>query len=291
MSLSRPRVSIGLPVYNGELTLRSALDSLTGQTFTDIEIIISDNASTDSTETICREYQAHDSRIRYIRQSYNIGPVANFELVLRSAQAPYFMWAAADDQRSEGYLEANFNFLTSNSDYVASTSPTRFQGGEFDPVAMGDRSLGDQDRYRRICEFFGPWHANGSFYSLMRTGVIRKCPFVGVSFFASDWAIVLYLAKAGKLKRIESEWVELGRGGMSNNRSIFKHFRTSFLDYLLPFRTFTIVALRLCSGGSLATRWLIFHSCMLMNARAFRALHMGNVYYLYKKIRGHLPGR
>ena len=92
-----PKVSIGMPVYNGEPFIREALDSLLAQTFTDFELIISDNASTDKTEQICREYAAKDKRIRYIRQEINRGAAANFQYVLDEAVGEYFMWAAADD--------------------------------------------------------------------------------------------------------------------------------------------------------------------------------------------------
>jgi len=91
------QVSIGMPVYNGAKFIHEALDSLLAQTFTDFELIISDNASTDETEAICREYAAKDSRIRYVRQSTNLGAVANFKFVLDEAVGEYFMWAAADD--------------------------------------------------------------------------------------------------------------------------------------------------------------------------------------------------
>lgn len=100
-----PRVSIGMPVYNGNPFIRKALDSLLAQTFTDFELIISDNASTDGTETICRDYAAHDSRIIYIRQKENRGPIWNFRFVLNQAHGEYFMWAAADDARDKYFLE------------------------------------------------------------------------------------------------------------------------------------------------------------------------------------------
>lgn len=84
-----PRVSIGMPVYNGDPFIRGALDSLLAQTFTDFELIISDNASTDRTEAICREYAARDIRIRYVRQTENRGAKANFEFVLDKAVGLY----------------------------------------------------------------------------------------------------------------------------------------------------------------------------------------------------------
>jgi glycosyltransferase involved in cell wall biosynthesis len=99
-----PKVSIGMPVYNGEPFIREALDSLLAQTFTDFELIISDNASTDGTEAICREYAAKDARIRYVRQAENCGPTANFQFVLDEAVGEYFMWAAADDKRHPDFI-------------------------------------------------------------------------------------------------------------------------------------------------------------------------------------------
>ncbi len=93
----KPTVSIGMPVYNGEKYLKDALDSLLGQTFTDFELIVSDNASTDNTETICQNYAKRDHRIKYIRQPKNGGAWNNFQFVLHAASGEYFMWAACDD--------------------------------------------------------------------------------------------------------------------------------------------------------------------------------------------------
>ncbi|MCH9054911.1 glycosyltransferase [Synechococcus sp. PCC 6716] len=100
-----PKISIGMPVYNGARYIREALDSLLAQTFTEFELIISDNASIDNTEAICREYAAKDHRVRYIRQSQNLGASANFKFVLDKALGEYFMWAAADDIWDKNWIE------------------------------------------------------------------------------------------------------------------------------------------------------------------------------------------
>jgi glycosyltransferase involved in cell wall biosynthesis len=92
-----PKVSIGMPVYNGEKFIHDALNSILAQTFTDFELIISDNGSTDSTEAICRVYAEKDDRIRYVRQVENKGGLFNFKFVLDEAVGDYFMWAAHDD--------------------------------------------------------------------------------------------------------------------------------------------------------------------------------------------------
>jgi glycosyltransferase involved in cell wall biosynthesis len=117
-----PQVSLGLPVYNGELYLRKALDSLLTQTFSDFELIISDNASTDRTPEICHAYAHKDARIRYIRQAENKGIIWNFNFVLEQAQAQYFMWAAADDQWEPNYIASLVHGLEHDSDAVIAFS-------------------------------------------------------------------------------------------------------------------------------------------------------------------------
>ena len=105
MQSSTPKVSIGLPVYNGERYLREALDSILGQTFRDFELIICDNASTDETAAICADYAARDPRIRYHRQTHNIGATANFNHTFELARGAYFKWAAHDDVLAPTWLE------------------------------------------------------------------------------------------------------------------------------------------------------------------------------------------
>lgn len=111
-----PSVSIGMPVYNGEPYIYKALDSLLAQTYTDFELIISDNASTDSTPKICKEYAARDFRIRYIRQPKNMGAFFNFNFVLSQARSEYFMWAAADDVWDLNCLSKWTSILTTHHD-------------------------------------------------------------------------------------------------------------------------------------------------------------------------------
>ena len=99
-----PRVTVGMPVYNGARHLAAALASIAAQDFRDIEIVISDNASTDGTAEICREFAARDPRVRYFRQPQTVAAPYNFSFVLRQARAPYFMWAAHDDVRDPDYI-------------------------------------------------------------------------------------------------------------------------------------------------------------------------------------------
>jgi glycosyltransferase involved in cell wall biosynthesis len=113
MSYNKPRVSIGLPVYNGERFLAETLDSLLTQTFKDFEIVISDNASTDATEKICRNYAAKDKRIRYSRNEKNLGAASNYNRVFEQSAGEYFKWSAHDDLCAPDFLEKCINILDS----------------------------------------------------------------------------------------------------------------------------------------------------------------------------------
>lgn len=96
--MSKPKLSIGLPVYNGERYLRQTLDSLLGQEFQDLELIISDNGSSDGTASICEAYAKADKRVRYYRSNTNQGATWNYRRVLDLAEGTYFKWAAYDDE-------------------------------------------------------------------------------------------------------------------------------------------------------------------------------------------------
>lgn len=115
-----PRLTIGLPVYNGQNYLSEALDALLGQTYTDFELIISDNASTDATEEICRRYAAMDSRIRYIRHPRNIGAAPNHNVVVDEARGELLKWASHDDLYGQDLLARCVEALDEHPEVVLS---------------------------------------------------------------------------------------------------------------------------------------------------------------------------
>lgn len=115
-------VSIGVPTYNRADLLKVALDSLLAQTYKNIEIIISDNASNDLTEMFCREYTAKDSRIRYLRQEKNIGQMNNYSFLLQQSRGKYFMWMQDDDWLDPQYIEVLTGVLETHLDYHVALS-------------------------------------------------------------------------------------------------------------------------------------------------------------------------
>ena len=121
-----PKVSIGMPVYNDATFVREALDSLLAQTFTDIELIIADDASTDGSAEICQEYVSRDHRVRYIRQPETKGISVNMQFLLKEARGEYFMWAADDDRWDKEFISILLDALLSNSKCVCAFCPYSF---------------------------------------------------------------------------------------------------------------------------------------------------------------------
>jgi glycosyltransferase involved in cell wall biosynthesis len=274
------RISIGIPVYNGEASLEQALRSISSQSFRDYEVIISDNASTDNTAKICREVAAINPRIKYFRQENNIGANANFKFVLDKAVGEYFHWLAADDTRSSNFLELNFNFLEENADYVASTCPNRFKGqAEADNVTFslvgtpGERFAGFLDH----C-----WQSNGVYYSVVRTAILRQCDVIGQSMWAADWAIDLFLASRGNINRTDDGWLELGVSGASSRTDAWRVLTSGRIEAVLPFFTFSAYALKLAKSFPLTDRVSLFSRLMVLNWRGAYGKAFTALYQRYK---------
>jgi glycosyltransferase involved in cell wall biosynthesis len=215
---AEPRLSIGLPVYNGERYLAESLDALLGQTYKNFELIISDNASTDGTAAICREYARQDPRIRYLRQSKNIGAAPNHNFVLSEAKGELFKWAAADDLYARDHLERCIAALDEHPDFVLADSWTAAisDSGEVVqalPYPLATDSLSASVRFRSM--LFG---ASGigagliqadDMYGVMRTDVLRRIPPHG-SFFHADRVLMTEIALNGRFYQIP-DWLYFRR--------------------------------------------------------------------------------
>jgi glycosyltransferase involved in cell wall biosynthesis len=124
-----PRLSVGLPVYNGANYLAESLDALLGQTYEDFELIIADNASTDSTPDICHRYVKQDSRVRYVRQPRNVGLAPNHNVVVEQARGEYFKWASNDDLYARDLFERCVDALDKYPQVVLAHSWTAMVDG------------------------------------------------------------------------------------------------------------------------------------------------------------------
>ena len=179
MKSKQPKISIGMPVWNGEDFIGLALDSLLAQDFKDFEIILSDNASTDNTEKICEEYTAKDKRIRYIRQEKNIGVDKNFNFVLDKAEGEYFMWAAYDDLWEPSYISEMVKVLDNNKSVIVAFcfSDNIDKEGEFIRTYYGCINSGIFSQgtiFKRVLTFLTKNIPLPSIYGLMRTQIVKK---------------------------------------------------------------------------------------------------------------------
>ncbi len=193
-------ISVGMPVYNGSRYLREAVDSILGQTFGDFELIISDNASNDDTEAICREYAARDGRVRFHRRPENFGASKNFAQVLHLARGRYFRWCAADDRWEPELLAKSKAVLDERPDVVLAYPRTRLMDARGDLIRLydGDLDLPQEtpaERYREIARKLRRCHA---MFGLMRSEVLRRTSLVA-NYSGSDQVLLAQLAILGKI--------------------------------------------------------------------------------------------
>lgn len=197
-----PTLSIGLPVYNGERYLRESLDALLAQTFSDFELIISDNASSDGTAEICREYAERDGRIRYVRQAANIGAAPNHNILPTLARAPYFKWASHDDLYDRELLQKCMETLRAHPEAtLVHCWDARIDAGghqsEPSPYRLDTANPSPSARLRSLLYTQG----GDDFYGVIRTDVLRRLGPHG-SYFNADRTFVAGLALYGPFYQV-----------------------------------------------------------------------------------------
>jgi glycosyltransferase involved in cell wall biosynthesis len=208
--MTRPRVSLGLPVFNGERFLREALDSILAQTFLDFELIISDNASTDGTEEICRTYAANDGRIRYNRNETNLGAAKNFNRTFELSCGEYFKWTAADDTLETECLARCVDVLDKDPQVVLAYPMATFvyESEQVPRASKLSRHRPDltspfaRDRMRQMFFPVSPdMYVHGAIFGLLRSAALRDTPLIR-NCLASDVCLLVDLGLRGKLVEI-----------------------------------------------------------------------------------------
>jgi len=203
---SRPRVSIGVPVFNGERYLPQALDSILAQTYQDFELVISDNGSTDGTEAICRRYAAADSRIRYYRHATTRGVTWNFRQVVLRSSGEYFMWVAADDKLAPDYVQRCVEVLDRESQVVLCycRSVDMDEDGRFLRREEPELDTGAPRPHQRFRELIRMDHNCAALFGLIRADVLKRTPIHG-DFADSDRSVLAELALYGKYYQIPDD--------------------------------------------------------------------------------------
>ena len=198
-----PRVTIGVPIYNGEKYMRQAFDSLLNQTYTDFEIIIADNGSTDNTVAICKAYAAKDDRIIFHQNEENLGAAYNYNKVFHLARGEYFRWAAHDDYNKPTALELMVNMLDENPEAILSYPKTILIDGEDDLIEYHEDAydLRSGSAANRFAKFFKSSAWCHPVFGLIRTEVLGRTGLIG-NFASSDRVLLGELAVQGKCYEI-----------------------------------------------------------------------------------------
>jgi glycosyltransferase involved in cell wall biosynthesis len=191
-------VSIGLPVYNGENYLAETFDSLLAQTYRDFELIVSDNASTDSTSEICRDYANRDPRIQYHRSDTNKGAAWNFNNTFRLSSGEYFKWAAHDDLVLPEFTERCVDYLDRSPETVLCFTRTTFideEGREFREFKY-PLDLSQTPRKKRFLHFVACGHIVHEVFGLIRSNALRRTDLIG-GYLGSDLVLLADLSLQG----------------------------------------------------------------------------------------------
>lgn len=221
-----PRVSIGLPVYNGENFIQETLDSLLAQTFPNFELIICDNASTDNTETICQEYSTKDKRIRYYRNSKNLGAAKNYNRTFELSTAQYFKWAAHDDLCAPEFLERCVEILDSYPSVILCYPQEHWidENGNIIKTNSDLLNLRSPKATQRFKQYHDIWHQRGYMpamvFGLIRANELNKTKLIEEYIWA-DLPLCAELALRGEFYEIP-EYLFFYRYHSQTSRAIRK---------------------------------------------------------------------
>ncbi len=208
-----PLVTIGIPTYNGAHRIGKAIESIANQDYPNIEILISDNASTDDTEAVCREFAKKYPNINYYRQPENRGILNNFDYVHRNASGAYFMWLSDDDFIKPGLVKEYVHFLDAHPDYSMVCAQTNYwKDGKFMHTETG-MSVEHASPLRRMISMFMKNQGAGVIFGLLRIESANQLQWRHI--LGSDWYFMAGMAFFGKVKQLDFVGMQRDMGGVS----------------------------------------------------------------------------
>jgi glycosyltransferase involved in cell wall biosynthesis len=275
----RARVSVGVPVFNGARYLEACLDSLLAQTYRDLEILISDNASTDRTPDICRAYCERDERVRYFRQPRNRGVAANYGFLVERAGGEFFKWAAYDDVCAPQFVERCVAALDRSPTDVLAFPRTTFIDGAGETLPRVDGGVRWRNHRKPIGRLNDLLADHTRSFAKWQFGVIRRDALVQTglirNYDASDLVLMAELALLGGFARVGEPLFRLriheATSGVANASPAAladwydpdrgDHYpldRTSvLLGYLGAVTSSGLSAHEKAAGAGLVARWLL----------------------------------
>jgi glycosyltransferase involved in cell wall biosynthesis len=264
-----PLVTIGIPTYNRAGTLCAAIASARGQDYPNIELIISDDASTDGTPGVCIEACRCDSRVRYLRWPHHIGITENFRKVFNESKAPFFVWLCDDDVFEGNYVSSCMRVLTTNVDYALVAAACRhFEQGRF--VFDGETiELLQDSAAERLVAFYAHVVHNTPLYGVLRRKNVNADWLPNT--LGGDQLLMAAVAFKGKFGSVTDAFINRARGGTSkDNKTYTATLGISDLHARFPY--FSIAAM---ASREIIWRCSAYHSLRLparfdLAARVFR---------------------
>jgi len=256
---NEPIITIGLPAYNGEKTIKRTIDSILSQTVSNFKLIISDDGSIDSTPKICREYEQKDDRVKYIQKEKNEGWIWNWIFLAEKAYTKYFVWISQDDYWESKFIEKNIDVLEKNLEIVCSISDIQLIGPNIKNYFSDQEKINSnysqrklkivrqvkgtyEEKIKNVLEF--NWIIN--LYSIFRTEKL-KASLVHDVFVSWDYALILNIIKFGDLHVLDEVLAYRDTEGVTSMKSMIDSIKTQKLGFFktyFPYMTYTIWCLK-----------------------------------------------
>lgn len=212
---ARPLVSIGVPTYNRVDRLERSIELMLAQDYSDIEVVVSDNASTDGTRDFCEALARRDPRVRYYRQPRNLGPIANYQEVLRLATGEFYMNLADDDDLDPTYVSTCVSTLLADPGLMlACGRALMYQDGGFVREAARTNLLDDSPS-KRLLRYYETVVENVAFHGVIRRSILSSLPPMRNDVMAGDWLFMASVAFSGRMTTTASTSVVKHLGGAS----------------------------------------------------------------------------
>ena len=229
-----PLVSIGLVAYNREQKIGRAIESVLSQDYQNIELIISNDFSTDNTHDTCLAYAKKDGRVRYFNQKVNLGMTQNFVFVQKEAKGDFFMWLSDDDWLDKDYISKCIKSLR-NKEYSLVCGKTRFYKDDTLLNKEDVLNINDNNSEKRVIDYFKSVGSNVILYGLMPMEVINKVVYKNT--FGADLLVSAQVVFQGKVRTLEDTFFNYSEGGISNSsEKLAQYYGFNKKQALHPYR-------------------------------------------------------
>jgi len=249
------KITIGLPVYNGGDFIKNRIENILSQNYEDFELIISNNASTDNTDEVCKQFKNRDNRIKYFTHKKNEGALWNFQFVLDESNTPYFVWAGADDIWDQNFLKENIGFLEKNQNFIGSISQVEKFGESNQRELSSNRIIKNiikqfkfskygaveaTGNYKRKSKIYLQNNSAQAVYGIFRTSNLKKS-MINKLFLGMDLVIILNVLKYGDYHVIPKKLIKFNMRGFSSNgiNASTKNLNHSLIGRIFPYYPFT----------------------------------------------------